>query len=439
MLSFEEAWLRISGALKPLPPVQEPLVSVTGLALAEDVIARENMPPFAAATMDGYAVLSGDASCERSIAGEQHAGVKLDLAVTEGTAVRIMTGAPVPAGADAVVPFEQTAEAEGMVRLLCSVGPGDNISTIGQDITAGETVLKKGSVLGPAEIGLLATLGRSRVPVHPRPRVTVMATGNELVPIHAIPRLGQIRNSNAPAIAAAVKVCGFDAVALPQPVDDDAAALERAIVEALSDSDMLITSGGVSMGTRDLVKSVLARLGEILVGRAAIKPGKPLTFAMIRGKPVFGLPGNPVSSLVCFEQFVRPALRRMSGFRLLWRPCAEVRLEQGLRHDPDRTEFQRAIVESGPDGFTARGNGPQGSSRLKSLSGANALLVLPTGTGDFPDGSLVMALFINQPETSEALPTGFPVQRRLSRIDDDRFSENYPETLKATQYRTNNL
>lgn len=411
MLSFEEAWRRISGALKPLPPVQEPLESVTGLALAGNVIARENIPPFAASTMDGYAVISGDASCERSIAGEQHAGVKLDLAVTEGTAVRIMTGAPVPAGADAVIPFEQTAEANDRVHLLSIVGPGDNIRAIGQDIAAGETVLKKGSVLGPAEIGLLAMLGHSQVPVHPRPRVSVMATGDELIPIHAIPRLGQIRNSNAPAIATALRVCGFDAVALPQTVVDDAAALERAIVEALSDSDMLITSGGVSMGTRDLVKSVLARLGEILVGRVAIKPGKPLTFAMIHGKPVFGLPGNPVSSLVCFEQFIRPALRRMSGLRLLGRPCVDVRLEQGLRHDPDRTEFQRAIVERDPDGFTARGNGPQGSSRLKSLSGANALFVLPAGTGDYPAGSRVMALLINQPEASEDLPTGSLVRK----------------------------
>ena len=414
MLSFEDAWRRISGALTPLPPVQQPLESVTGLVLAEDVIAQENIPPFAASTMDGYGVLSADTTCERFVAGEQNAGLRLDLTVKEGTAVRIMTGAPVPAGADAVIPFEQTAETDGRVRLLSAVGPGENIRAIGQDIASGETVLKKGSVLGPAEIGLLATLGHSRVPVLPRPRVSVMATGNELVPIHATPRLGQIRNSNAPAIAAAVKVCGFDAIALPQPVVDDEAELERAIVEALSKSDVLITSGGVSMGTRDLAKSALAGLGEILVGRVAIKPGKPLTFAMIHGKPVFGLPGNPVSSLVCFEQFVRPALRRMSGLRLLGRPCVQVRLEQGLRHDPDRTEFQRAIVEHDPDGFTARGNGPQGSSRLKSLSGANALLVLPAGTGDFPAGSRVMALFINQPEASEDLPAGFPPQKLQS-------------------------
>lgn len=403
MLPIEDAWRRIAAALASLPPVRKPLSLVSGLVLAEDIIARESMPTFAVASMDGYAVLSSDDSSKRSITGEQDAGVKLDLAVTEGTAVRIMTGAPLPIGADAVIPFENTFEEAGVVHLLASAKPGANVRPVGQDIAAGEIALPKGSVLEPAEIGLLASLGCSRVLVHPRPRVSIMVTGNELVAVDATPKPGQTRDSNTLALLAAATACGFDAVALPHPIGDNACVLEQALIETLAGSDMIVTSGGVSMGTFDLIKPLLARLGEILVGRVAMKPGKPLTFAMIHGKPVFGLPGNPVSSLVCFEQFVRPALRRMSGQRLLWRPCVQVRLAQTLRHDPERTEFQRAIVELEPRGFTAHSTGVQGSARIKSLVGANALLILPVGMGDFPAGSRVMALLINQPEAREDL------------------------------------
>jgi molybdopterin biosynthesis enzyme len=244
MLPFEEAWRRIAAALAPLPPVRKRLALVSGLVLAEDIIARDSMPPFAAAAMDGYAVLGSDASSERSITGEQDAGVKLDLAVTEGTAVRIMTGAPLPAGADAVIPFEETMEAAGVVRLFSTAGSGANVHPAGQDITAGEIVLPKGSVLGPAEIGLLAALGHSRVLVHPRPRVSIMVTGDELVTVDAIPKPGQIRDSNTSALFAAATACGCDAVTLPHPIGDDAIELEQALVEALAGSDMLVTSGG---------------------------------------------------------------------------------------------------------------------------------------------------------------------------------------------------
>ncbi|MCE5264158.1 MAG: molybdopterin molybdotransferase MoeA [Deltaproteobacteria bacterium] len=404
MLSFAEAWRRIAAALAPLPPVRRALAEVLGLVLAEDVVARESMPPFAAAAMDGYAVLASDAAAERNVTGEQDAGVKLDLSVQPGTAVRIMTGAPLPAGADAVVPFEQSVEEAGVVRLLRPVPPGASVRPVGQDITAGETVLPKGSVLGPSEIGLLASLGFSQVPVHPRPRVAIMATGDELVAVDATPKPGQIRDANSSALFAAATACGFDAVALAQPVGDDALELEQAMVEALSGSDMLLTSGGVSMGAFDLIKPILAKLGEVLVGRVAIKPGKPLTFAMVQGKPVFGLPGFPVSSLVCFEQFVRPSLRLLGGHRLRWRPSVEVCLTHSLRHERERTEFQRAVVERGPEGLTAHNTGSQSSGRLKSLVGANALLILPAGKGDFPAGSRVTAVWINRPEASQDPP-----------------------------------
>ena len=403
MVSIPEAWQRISAALAPLPPVRKSLVCAAGLVLAEDIIAENSMPPFAAATMDGYAVISSDVSLEKSIIGEQDAGVKLDLSVGQGTAVRIMTGAPLPACADAVVPFENTEEKEDVVRLQVIPKPGENVRPVGLDIMAGETVLPKGFVLGPAEVGLLAALGHAEVIVHPRPRISILATGNELVTGDKILKPGQIRDSNSVALSAAAAACGFEVITAPRPIKDDINKIEQALVEALSNSDMIITSGGVSMGKLDLVKPLLAKLGDVLIGRVAMKPGKPLTFAMLQGKPAFGLPGFPVSSLVCFEQFVRPALRLMSGLNLLWRPCVEVCLAEHLQHDPDRTEFQRAIVKSDHDGFIAYSTGSQSSGRLKSLVGANALLILPIGTGDVPAGSRVKAFLINQPETQKDL------------------------------------
>lgn len=406
MLPLEDAWRRIAAALAPLSPVRVKLSLAVGSVLGEDVLAQEHMPPFPSASMDGYAVRSGDESFERSILGEQDAGVPLGFTVTNGTAVRIMTGAPLPSGADAVIPFEQADEAGGVVCLRSAVVRGANVRPIGQDIAAGEIVLSKGSVLGSAEIGLLAALGRSQPLVHPRPRVTILATGEELVAVNEPPGDGQIRDANTSALSAAARLCGFNVVALPHPIGDDAIALERALLDALPDSDMVVTSGGVSMGTRDLIKPLLAKHGEILVGRVAIKPGKPVTFSLVRGKPVFGLPGFPVSSLVCFELFVRPALRMLGGGTLLWRPIVEVRLADPLRHEPERTEFQRALVESHSEGLLAHGTGDQSSGRLRSLVGANALVILPAGMGDFPAGSRVKAFLINQPEARGGLPLG---------------------------------
>ncbi|MFA5262089.1 MAG: molybdopterin molybdotransferase MoeA, partial [Candidatus Omnitrophota bacterium] len=254
MLSITEAWQRISSTLAPLPPVRKSLDCAAGLVLAEDIIAENSMPPFTAASMDGYAVISSDASLEKSITGEQDAGVKLDLSVERETAVRIMTGAPLPAGADAVIPFEKTEEKEGVVCLQVIPKPGENVRPVGLDVMAGETVLPKGFVLGPAELGLLAALGQFQVLAHPRPRISIMATGNELVAGDEILKPGQIRDSNSVALSAAAAACGFEVIAAPQPINDDINKIEQALVEALNNSDMVITSGGVSMGKLDLVK-----------------------------------------------------------------------------------------------------------------------------------------------------------------------------------------
>jgi molybdenum cofactor synthesis domain-containing protein len=258
--------------------------------------------------------------------------------------------------------------------------------------------LEKGVTLGPAEIGLLATVGQASARVYPQPTVAVMATGDELVSPGQPPTPGQIRDSNSYALLAAVEAAGAKPLHLGL-IPDNETALQEAMLAGVARADMLLTSGGVSMGTRDLIKPLLEKLGAVHFGRVATKPGLPLTFATLRGAPVFGLPGFPVSSLVCFENFVRPALRLMAGHRKLWRPEIRVRLDHDIRHAPDRTEFQRAVISLREGVHWAQTTGVQVSGRLKSLVGANALLRLPVGVADFKRGDEVAAILITQPES----------------------------------------
>jgi len=397
MISIEEAWRRISAVVCPLPPTTRPIVTALGLILAEDLTARENTPALPSSGMDGYAVIAGDGAPHRRLIGEQAAGLATPLHVVSGTAVRIMTGAPLPEGADAVVRVEDTVEHDGVVRLLAAVAPGENVRPAGQDLAAGELVLAKGWQLGPPEIGLLAAIGCAEVLVYPRPRVAVMATGDELILPQRVPELGQVRDSNSYALCAAVEAAGCEPLHLGI-IPDDERELRAAVVDGISRADILLASGGVSMGRRDFLKPLLANLGEVHFGRVAIKPGKPLTFATLQGRPVFGLPGFPVSSLVSFENFVRPALRMMGGHRALWRPKARVRLAHDLQHSPGRTEFQRAVVTEEDGVYWAKTTGSQVSGRLKSLVGANALLQLPADTGGFNRGDEVIAILIDRPE-----------------------------------------
>lgn len=408
VIGIGEAWRLAAHHIAPLSPCELALADLaagagpcgTGYVLAEDIVARENMPPFAASSMDGYAVIAADSSPRRKVLGEQEAGSRLEVEITPGTTLRIMTGAPLPAGADAVIPVEDTSESDGWVQLRRAVAVGENVRPIGQDLAVGDLVLAKGAVLGPAEIGLLAAVGRARALVHPRPRVTVLATGSELVSPEKPLGPGQIRDSNSYALRAAVVAAGGVVQAARHVVDEES-ALRRALLEAVAESDLVLTSGGVSMGTHDLIKPLLAELGSVHFGRVAIKPGKPLTFATIQGVAVFGLPGFPVSSLACFENIVRPAMRLMAGHKALWRPAVEARLGHPLRHAPDRTEFQRAILRQEDGQHWATTTGSQVSSRLKSLVGANAFLVIPQGIGDLPQGATVRALLIGQPEVEE--------------------------------------
>ena len=401
MLSVDQALSTVLGNVHPLAPASMDLDEAFGLVSAEDAVAAESMPPFPSAAVDGFAIRVADGAANRRYLGEQMAGSVSGLAVEPGTAVRITTGAPVPPGADAIVMVEVAEERDGEVVLYQVPGAGDGIRPVGQDIRAGEVVVPSGTQLGAAEIGLLATVGKGRVRAYPGPRVAVFSTGDELVDAAAPLAPGKIRDSNRHALMAAVRGAGGIPLSLGV-ARDNAPALEEKLDAALAQADAIISSGGVSMGKLDLVKPLLERHGTVHFGRVTMKPGKPLTFVTIGDCPVFALPGFPVSSLVSFELFVRPALLRMAGRQTVSRPRVAVTLAHDIRHDPARTEFQRAVVSRREGQFVARTTGFQGSGRLLSLVGANALLVLPVGRGDFAAGENVEALLLGEPNDSVA-------------------------------------
>lgn len=406
MISVEEAVATVLGVVTPRAPVRVPFLDALGLILAEDVYADEPMPPFAASAVDGYAVIAADDSPVRQVIGEQVAGHVTAGRVVPGTAVRVMTGAPIPPGADAVVMLEDTAdEADSRIRLTATVSAGNHIRPIGQDLAAGQRVLAAGTALGAPEIGILATVGRIEVAVYPRPRVAVMSTGDELVSPGSRLEPGQIRDSNRFSMLCAVREAGgqpLDFGCIPDRADAVADALERAVREA----DAVVTSGGVSMGQLDLVKPFLAERGTLHFGRVRTKPGKPVTFATVDGVPVFAMPGFPVSALVSFEIYVRPALLKMAGHTRWQRPRRQVTLEHAIEHETGRTEFQRAVVTRHADGWhTARTTGFQGSGRLLSMVGANALLVLPADQAKFAGGSTVEAWLTGPVRESELMET----------------------------------
>ena len=368
------------------------------LILAEDIQATEDLPPFPCSIKDGFAVIAADATNPRRLVGEQTAGYVADLRVEPGTCVRITTGAPMPPGADAVIMVEYTEEAQGMVTLHRQVGPNAEVRPVAQDIAKGQQVLQAGTRLGPQEIGLLASLGRTTVLAHARPRVAVLSSGNEVVEPDASPGPGQIRDSNRYTLMAAVQRAGAEAVSLGIGSDTQEALRDK-ILEGLTTCDALVTSGGVSMGKLDLIKPILETTGQVHFGRVNMKPGKPLTFATVADKPVFALPGFPVSSLVAFELFVRPALLRMAGHHHVLRPRVPVTLAAELQGDAWRPEFHRVHLTRTPQGFMARSTGMQSSARLLSMVGANGLLVLPKRAEPFAAGETVTAILLDHPET----------------------------------------
>ncbi|MCB9372244.1 MAG: molybdopterin molybdotransferase MoeA [Microthrixaceae bacterium] len=390
MLPLAEAREYVLAGCAPGHPRAVPLGDALGLVTSVDLDAAEPVPPFDNTAMDGFAVRAADtagASDETpvslAIAGTLAAGAAPEVAVEPGQAVRIMTGAPMPPGADAVVMVERTTvdDSGATVGVHVTVEPGNHVRRAGDDVRAGERVFPAGTPLEAAHLGVLASVGVRRVPVHPRPRVGVVSTGDELVDGPEALGPGQIRDSNRRMLLALVERVDCTPVDLGR-IPDDEAAIAAAFEEGARSCDAVISSGGVSMGDFDYVKVVLDRLGDMRWMQVAIRPAKPLAFGTIDGTPVFGLPGNPVSSLVSFELFARPGLRRMLGHAVLDRPRLLGVTERDLRRRPDgKVHFVRVTARYEDGGFRVRPTGGQGSHQLAATAAANALVVLPDGDG----------------------------------------------------------
>lgn len=365
--------------------------------LAEDLVAQSPLPAFPASAVDGYAVRAADGGQTLRVVGESAAGRPFSGALPPGAAARILTGGVVPDGADTVVMVEDVNVAGDRVTVPQGLRSGANLHKVGDDLRAGDRILSAGMQLGAAEIGIVAATGRPNLRVRRRPRVALMSTGDELVEVGRTPAPGQIPDSNRWALLAALREAGAD-VHLLGIAPDRPEPLRALVVDALRDADALVTSGGVSVGTHDLVKPLLESLGTVHIGRVKLKPGKPFTFATLDGgKVAFGLPGFPVSSLVTFEVFVRPALRKMQGFASLQRPTLPVRLGYDARPTADRTEYQRVTLSRESGELVAWTTGSQSSSRLMSLAGAHGLVKVPAGHASTKAGSMVEAIILSLP------------------------------------------
>jgi molybdopterin molybdotransferase len=375
-----------------------PLADCPGRVLEADLVAGADLPAFAASAVDGYAIRSADGGGRLRVAGESAAGRPFEGVLPAGAAARILTGGVLPDGADGVVMVEDVEQGPDWVSVPAGLPAGRNYHRPGDDLRRGELVVPRGLPLGAAELGLAAALGHPTLRVHRRPRVALMSTGDELVEVGTAPGPGQIVDSNRWALLAALREAGA-LVTLLGVAPDRAEPLRALVVEALRDHDVLVTSGGVSVGTHDLVKPLLESLGEVHLGRVRLKPGKPFTFATLPGgRLAFGLPGFPVSSLVTFEVFVRPALRLMQGFAAVQRPVLRVRLGYEARASADRTEYQRVTLRREDGELVAHTTGSQSSSRLMSLAGAHALVRVPAGGGGIAAGSLVDAMVLVLPD-----------------------------------------
>jgi molybdenum cofactor synthesis domain-containing protein len=404
---FEKALDLVLQHTQRLDVEEVPFYGALGRVLAEDLYAAGPMPPFRASAMDGFAVIADDQAEWREIVGDQWAGPAAALAVAPDHAVRITTGAPLPPGADAVVPVENSHEDGGRVCFDRAVKSGDNVRPVGEDIAAGQLVLSTGAVIGPAEIGLLASMNRIRMPVYRRPIVAVLSTGNEIVEPGATIAPGQIRDSNRYTIMSSVVQAGGIPLSMGI-VPDEESALRDAFRQGLQQADVFISSGGVSMGEHDLSRVLIEAWGTVHFGQVKQKPGRPTVFAtvdrheFVGRRLIFGLPGFPVASLVSFENLARPALRKMAGYTRLFRPTVEARLTHAIRRKGNRVEFQRARVEWHSGEWHATVTGLQTSGRLLSLAGANALLRLPIGIKQLEAGDTVTAIRIDQPEIAES-------------------------------------
>jgi len=399
LIEYPEAERLVLEHVSRLPAERMPLVDAQGLALAESLRARFDSPPFDNSAVDGYAVRSADAEAGRTfrVVDEAPAGRPATKSVGEGEAIKIFTGGVIPGGADAVVMVENTTGWSEEFELRKAASAGQNVRLGGEDVREGEVILKKGTEIGPPEIALAATQGYGELPVYRRPKVVVLSTGTELVePGTRDLEPGEIYDSNSFAVISQSREVGAEARRV-SAASDEAEVLLDAVKEALETADVVVTSGGVSVGEKDLVKGTMLELGvEQVFWGVKFKPGKPLFFGVRGDVRLFGLPGNPVSAMVCFELFVRPALVRMMGREDRKRPRIEVYFEEDVKNQFGRMHAMRVSLERTQRGWLARSVGAQGSGLVSSLTRADALALVGPESGGVRAGDPVEAIVLRE-------------------------------------------
>jgi molybdopterin molybdotransferase len=420
VISVDQALEKVLENVGILEAEEAPILNCLGQVLSEDVFSAINIPPLDNSAMDGYAVRAADtrdashgSPCVLRVIDTVAAGAVSRSEVAPGTAVRIMTGAPIPAGADGVVRFEDTDETERQgtpaeIGVLIEVAPGAEIRRAGEDIAAGALVLEQGTRLRASEIGVLASLGCGKVKVIRRPVVAILSTGDEIADITKPLSPGKIYNSNSYSLAALVKHYGAVPRMLGIALDNEGSLMDK--LEAGRDADMVMTSGGVSLGDYDVVREVLEKEGRTVFWRVREKPGKPLVFGLLKGRskageakniPFFGLAGNPVSSMVNFELFARPAILKMMGRKHLLKPTVRAVVEDAIENIDGRRVFTRVFVEKRGDGYFARLTGPQGSGILTSMALANGLAIVPEDEPGVKPGDVVDVMMLDWSEEVE--------------------------------------
>ena len=395
MIPVQEALDKILSKIQFKGVEKIPLDQALGRVMAEDVVSRINNPPLDNSAMDGYALIAGDiqsATPENPVKLEMveeiAAGYTAKGTLKPGQTMRIMTGAPIPPGADAVLMQEDTQKDGDSILCLDRADVEENIRRAGEDIKIGESVLKKGTTLSPAHIGMLAVIGRSQIAVSQRPTVSILSTGDEILELDETPQGPQIFNSNGHMLAAQIKSAGGIPIYLGIAKDTEKDLMEK--FEWALKADIVVSSGGVSVGDYDLVKSSLQKMGQdMLFWKVAMKPGKPLAFGRIGKTPIFGLPGNPVSSFVSFEQFVRPSLRKVLGCSDLSHKTVQAKLTRTINKKPGRLHFLSSIVSWADGEYTVTPAGEQGSGILKSAANANGLLIFPLEAEEIKQGQEV--------------------------------------------------
>lgn len=414
MRTVEEHVAAVLAAARPTPVESVPLATAAGRVLGADVASRVDLPSFDNSAMDGYAVhladiagVAGDEPAVLPVVDDVPAGDARHVVLAPGTAVRIMTGAPVPSGTEAIIPFEDTDRGARSVRIRVASSPGAHIRRQGEDVVAGEVVLTAGTVVGPAQVGLLAACGHTHAPVHRAPRVLVLSTGSELVRAGEPLGPGQIHDSNRPMLIAAVEAFGAHVITAPAILDVPG-ALAAGVRAQLDEADVVLTTAGVSAGAYDVVREDLVTLvddpADVELVHVAMQPGKPQGLAHVgsRRVPVLALPGNPVSAYVSFHLFARPLLRLLAGHTTLSAPEVRARLTEAVEHKAGRRAYLRVRLTAGDDGWLATPVGANGSHLLGALAHADALLVVPEDTERLEAGSLARVV-VTEPGATEGM------------------------------------